>query len=90
MLKLGRYQPQKIQSSHLNVFHLLVRNYEIWAVVFTLLPIFSCYRTIPRYIYILIAIENARQSFTKRYGNILDHRIDVFVPFQSVTQVVRK
>ena len=66
---------------YINLFHLLVRNYGIWAVAFTLLAIFSFYRTIPRYIYILIAVENARHLFTQRYGNILDHRIDVVVPF---------
>ena len=66
---------------YVNLFHLLVRNYEIWAVAFTLLAIFSFYRTNLRYIYILIAVENARHLLNKRYGNILDHRIDVVVPF---------
>ena len=66
---------------YVNLFHILVRNYGIWAVAFTLLAIFSFYRTIPRNIYILIAVENARHLFTMRYGNILDHRIDVVVPF---------
>ena len=40
-----------------DLFHLLVCSYEIWAVSITLWANFSCYRSIARYLHILIVVS---------------------------------